>query len=195
MIPQLILASTSPYRKALLERLRLPFEAVSPETDETPLPGESPEALSRRLSEAKARAVAASRPGAFVIGSDQVAVLDGRSLGKPGTKRKALAMLKAMAGREVLFHTAVTLVAPDGSSRTRVDTVRVVMKDMPEADYLAYVEADDPVDCAGAAKIESQGVKLVSAVHSDDPTSLVGLPLIAVCEMLEEAGFPLFARP
>lgn len=186
-MPALILASTSRYRRELLERLRLPFEAVAPDVDEAALAGESPAALAERLALAKARAVAARHPGAIVIGSDQVADLDGQALGKPGHHAAALAQLRQMSGRTVVFQTAVAVVAPGLAAIERAE-VKVRMRELSEAAILAYLKADEPYDCAGSAKVESLGIALLEAVESDDPTALIGLPLIRTCALLRRAG-------
>jgi len=186
-MPALILASTSRYRQELLSRLRLPFEAIAPDVDEAALPGEAPAALAERLALAKARAVAARHPGAVVIGSDQVADLDGEAIGKPGTHDKAVAQLKRMSGREVVFQTAVAVVAPGLAAIERAE-VRVRLRELTDATIEAYLRADEPYDCAGSAKVESLGIALLEAVESDDPTALIGLPLIRTCTLLRRAG-------
>lgn len=185
--PPLILASTSRYRRELLSRLGLPFEAIAPDVDEAALPGEAPAALAERLALAKARAVAALHPGAVVIGSDQVADLDGESIGKPGTHEHAVAQLQRMSGRQVIFQTAVAVVAPGLAAIERAE-VRVRFRTLTEAAIDRYLRADTPYDCAGSAKVESLGVALLEAVESDDPTALVGLPLIRTCALLRRAG-------
>jgi septum formation protein len=193
--PRLILASSSPYRRELLERLRVPFDVVVPAVDETPQPGETPEATALRLAEAKARAVAArlaDGDAALVIGSDQVATYDGLQIGKPGSHDKALAQLQAMRGREVLFHSALCLFdSRSGSARTLDVITRVRFRNLPNATLEAYLRAETPYDVAGSAKSEGLGIVLLEAIESDDPTALVGLPLIALSEMLLAAGFPL----
>jgi septum formation protein len=186
-MPALILASTSRYRQELLSRLRIPFEAVAPEVDETALPGEAPAALAERLALAKARAVAARLPGAVVLGSDQVAELDGDAIGKPGTHEEAAGQLRRMSGREVVFQTAVAVVAPGVAAIERAE-VRVRFRELSDAAIEAYLRADEPYDCAGSAKVESLGIALLEAVESDDPTALVGLPLIRTCALLRRAG-------
>jgi septum formation protein len=186
-MPALILASTSRYRQELLNRLRIPFEAVAPEVDETALPGEAPAALAERLALAKARAVAARVPGAVVLGSDQVAELDGNAIGKPGTHENAARQLRRMSGREVVFQTAVAVVAPGVAAIERAE-VRVRFRELRDAAIEAYLRADEPYDCAGSAKVESLGIALLEAVESDDPTALVGLPLIRTCALLRRAG-------
>lgn len=183
----LILASTSRYRRELLTRLHLPFEAVAPAVDETAQPGEAPAALAERLALAKARAVAAIRPDAVVIGSDQVADLGGEAIGKPGTHEAAGAQLRRMSGREVIFQTAVAVVAPGLAAIERAE-VRVRFRELNDAAIEAYLRIDQPYDCAGSAKVESLGIALLEAVESDDPTALIGLPLIRTCDLLRRAG-------
>ena len=186
-MPPLILASTSRYRQELLTRLRLPFEAVAPEVDETPLAGEVPAALAERLALAKARAVASLHPHAVVIGSDQVADLVGEPLGKPGSHAAARAQLQRMSGREVVFQTAVAVVAPGLAAIERAE-VRVRLRPLSDREIETYLLADQPYDCAGSAKVESLGIALLDAVVSDDPTALIGLPLIRTCQLLRRAG-------
>lgn len=187
--PPLILASTSRYRRELLERLRLPFEVVSPQVDETPRPGEAPVALATRLAAAKAAAVAALRPEAVVIGSDQVAELDGVAIGKPGTHERAVAQLTRMSGRSLVFQTAVAVVCvARGFERVELASVRVGVRPLQPAEIEHYLRLEQPYDCAGSAKSETLGIALLSAIDSDDPTALVGLPLIRTCELLREAG-------
>jgi septum formation protein len=197
-LPPLILASTSRYRRELLERLRLPFEVVSPLVDETPLPGESPAVLAQRLALAKAHAVAALRPDAVVIGSDQVADLDGEPIGKPGTHKRAVAQLQRMRGRRVTFQTAVAVVRVDrGYARGLLAPVGVSFRALSDDEIEHYLRTEQPYDCAGSAKCETLGIALLDAIDSDDPTALVGLPLIRTCQLLREAGLdPLQAlRP
>jgi septum formation protein len=190
-MPPIVLASTSPYRRQLLARLRLPFTVQAPQVDEQALPGESPAATARRLAQAKAAAVASRRPGAIVIGSDQVADVDGEALSKPGTHEAALAQLTRMQGREVVFHTALAVVGPDG--RRQVDEVptAVRFRVLPVDQLEAYLRLERPYDCAGAAKIESLGIVLAESVRADDPTALIGLPLIRLTSMLAACGVPL----
>ena len=196
MPPRLILASTSPYRRSLLERLGRPFDVVAPDVDETPLADEPPRALAARLARAKASAVAAGAPGALVIGSDQVASLDGRTLGKPGREDAAVAQLTAMSGREVSFYTAVALAADGGRvCGEALDHTRVCLRDLGAREVRDYVARDRPLDCAGAFRCEGLGIALFRAIHCDDPTALVGLPLIAVCRLLREAGVPVLGTP
>ena len=188
-MPQLILASTSTYRHALLARLRLPFDAVRPDTDETPLPGEAPQTLVRRLAEAKAIAVAAVHTQAWVLGSDQVAELDGQALGKPGGREGAIAQLAAMSGSVVRFRTGVCLARAGGASQTALDTTTVHFRVLGTSEIARYVDAEQPYDCAGSFKAEGLGIALFEAIESRDPTALVGLPLIATAALLRGAGF------
>lgn len=190
-MPTLILASTSRYRQELLGRLTLPFETARPETDETPLRGETPEVLALRLAEAKARAIATRRPDACVIGSDQVAEVDGEPLGKPGHRDGALTQLARMSGREVRFRTGLCVVAPDGTVRTWLDTTTVRFRVLQPDEIERYVDAERPFDCAGSFKSEGLGIGLFDAIESSDPTALVGLPLIATARLLREAGYPV----
>lgn len=187
--PPLILASTSRYRQELLSRLRLPFEVLSPEVDETPLPGETPATLARRLALAKAWAVAKKRPEAVVIGSDQVADLHGQPLGKPGTHERAVQQLRRLRGHRVLFHTAVAVVrAGTGFEKAALNSVAVSFRALDDDEIEFYLRAEQPYDCAGSAKCETLGISLLSAIESDDPTALVGLPLIRTSELLRQAG-------
>lgn len=188
---RLVLASTSAYRRELLARLRLPFDAERPEADETPRPGETPVALVARLALAKAAAVAARRPDDWVIGSDQVAELDDAPLGKPGGRGQAIAQLAAMSGRTIAFRTAVALVGPDGRQLTSLDTTTVRFRMLAPDEIARYVDAEQPFDCAGSFKSEGLGITLFAAIESQDPTALVGLPLIATAGLLREAGFAL----
>lgn len=188
-IPPVVLGSTSPYRRELLSRLRLRFEVAAPEVDETALPGEAPAALARRLALAKARAVAARYPEAAVIGSDQVADLDGEALGKPGTHERAVAQLRRMRGRTVVFHTALAVIcAARGFEQADVAPVRVTFRSYGEDEIEAYLQAEQPYDCAGSARSEGLGIALLEAIESDDPSALVGLPLIRTARMLRAAG-------
>ncbi len=195
--PELILASTSRYRRELLERLRIPFRALSPETDETPLPGEAPAALAQRLALAKARALAARFPDAVVIGADQVADVDGRALGKPGDHARAVEQLRTMSGRTIVFQTALAVVrASTGLAEVRRVPVPVRFRTLVDAEIEFYLRTEQPYDCAGSAKCETLGIALLEAIESDDPTALIGLPLIATCTLLRAAGLdPLRARP
>ncbi|MFB9241651.1 septum formation protein Maf [Massilia antarctica] len=193
--PRLILASGSAYRRELLERLRLPFEVLVPDIDETPQSGELPEATALRLARAKAEAVAARAPGSIVIGSDQVATLDGQQIGKPGNHANALAQLQTMRGRRVVFHTALCLW--DGRTGTaQVENVQtfVTVRDLPDAEFDAYLRIEQPYDCAGSAKNEALGIAILERIDSTDPTALTGLPLIALTGMLRQAGFTFFQQ-
>jgi septum formation protein len=192
--PALVLASTSRYRRELLQRLRVPFECVPPQVDETPRPGEAPAALASRLALAKAQAVARLQPAAVVIGSDQVAELDGAPIGKPGTYDRAHQQLRLMSGREVVFHTALAVVR-GGHAETASAPVRVRFRVLSDVEIERYLQIDEPYDCAGSAKCESLGVALLESIESDDLTALIGLPLIRTCAMLRRAGFdPLLAE-
>ena len=195
--PTLILASTSRYRRELLERLRLPFVARSPEVDETPLPGEAPAALAQRLALAKARALAAAEPDAIVIGADQVADVDGVAIGKPGNHERATAQLRAMSGRRIVFQTGIAVVrAATGFEQVRRVPVTVRFRTLGDAEIEFYLRAEEPYDCAGSAKCETLGIALLDAIESDDPTALVGLPLIRTSALLREAGLdPLRQAP
>lgn len=188
--PTLALASTSPYRRELLARLRVPFEVAAPLVDETPRPGESPRALVERLSREKALAVAARFADALVIGSDQVAILDGVPLSKPGTHERAVAQLAAMRGRRIEFLTGVAVHATaTGATHARVVPYFVEFRDFADAEAEAYLAAERPYDCAGAAKAEGLGIALIRRMEGDDPTALVGLPLIALVDLLALHGF------
>jgi septum formation protein len=188
----LILASTSRYRRELLNRLHLPFDVQPPEVDETALPGETPRELAERLALEKARAVAARFPEAVVIGSDQVADLAGEALGKPGDHARATAQLRKMRGQTLIFQTAVAVVCQaTGFVERDVALVRVVFRDLDDAAIERYLRAEQPYDCAGSAKSEGLGIALLSAIDSDDPTDIVGLPLIRTCRMLRSAGVEL----
>jgi septum formation protein len=188
----LILASTSRYRRELLTRLRLPFDVHSPDVDETPLPGETPRALAQRLALAKAHAVAARFPEAIVIGSDQVADLAGEPLGKPGDHTRATAQLQRMRGQTLVFQTAIAVVcAATGFEQNDIAAVRVVFRQLSDSAIENYLRAEQPYDCAGSAKSEGLGIALLEAIDSDDPTALVGLPLIRTCRMLRAAGLEL----
>ena len=187
--PPLILGSTSRYRQELLQRLRLPFTVVSPQVDETPMPGESPSDLAMRLALQKADAVSSLHPQAVVIGADQVADLDGEALGKPGDHARASAQLRLMSGREVVFQTAVAVVhRRSGFQRVALAPVRVRFRALSDLEIERYLTLDQPYDCAGSAKVETLGIALLASVDSDDPTALVGLPLIRLCEMLRPVG-------
>lgn len=198
MTPVLILGSSSPYRKELLSRLRLPFEVARPEIDESPRPDEAPETTALRLSREKAEAIARQNPGALVIGSDQVATLDGVQIGKPGTHEKALQQLQRMRGRRVTFHSALCLWdgrKADAGQAAQVESVPtyVTFRDLPDAELDAYLRIEQPYDCAGSAKNEGLGIALIDKIESSDPTALTGLPLIALTTMLRKAGVPFFS--
>ena len=194
--PRLILASSSTYRKQLLARLQLPFDAISPDIDETALPGETPPETALRLAAAKAEAVAASDGAALVIGSDQVATLDDEHIGKPGNHANALLQLQKMRGREVVFHTALCLLdnRPHAPARLQIENVQTVVRfhNLPDTELDAYLRIEQPYDCAGSAKNEALGIAIIESIRSDDPTALTGLPLIALTSMLRNAGVRFF---
>lgn len=191
---RLILGSTSRYRRELLQRLQTPFEVLAPEVDETPLPCERPSALATRLALAKARAVAGAAPDAVVIGSDQVADLHGQLLGKPGTHEHAVVQLRKMRGQTVIFQTAVAVVCKEsGFEQSSVAAVKVTFRDLTDDEIENYLRAEQPYDCAGSAKSEGLGIALLAAIESDDPTALVGLPLIRTCTMMRAAGIALLS--
>ena len=186
---QIVLASTSKYRRELLARLGLPFEVAAPGVDETPLTNETPQEMSSRLAEAKARAVAERYSQSIVIGSDQVAVLDGLALGKPGNHANAVRQLRAMRGKEVVFHTALCLChAASGRIKTRVVPYSVRFRNYSDAQIERYLEREQPYDCAGSARCEGLGIVLIAEMRGEDPNALIGLPLIALTEMLAELG-------
>ena len=188
----LVLGSTSLYRRELLQRLRLPFEVVSPQVDETPLDGEAPQALAERLALAKANAVALLHPRAVVIGSDQVADLDGEPLGKPGNHANAVRQLQRMRGRTVVFQTAVAVVCHEsGFAGQALAQVKVGFRQLSDRAIEEYLQAEKPYDCAGSAKSEGLGIALLEVIDNQDPTALVGLPLIHTCRLLRAAGLAL----
>ena len=188
----LILGSTSTYRRELLSRLRIPFEVVAPEVDETPNPHEAPAQLACRLAMVKARAVAIRFPQSVVIGSDQVADLDGEAIGKPGAHEAAVAQLQRMRGKRVVFQTAVAVVCEEtGFAQVELAVVEVFFRTLADAEIEAYLRAEQPYDCAGSAKSEGLGIALLDSIESDDPTALVGLPLIRTCRLLRAAGLVL----
>ncbi|HRD33863.1 MAG TPA: Maf family nucleotide pyrophosphatase [Rhodocyclaceae bacterium] len=188
----LVLASTSAYRRMLLERLQLPFVTARPEVDETPLPGEHPPETANRLALAKARAVAERFEDALIIGSDQVAHLGSEVFGKPGTPARAIAQLRRMSGHSVVFHTALALInTRTGAVQATSVPTEVHFRRLSDAEIIRYVEREQPLDCAGAAKSEALGISLLEALTGDDPTALVGLPLIALSRMLRAEGVPL----
>jgi septum formation protein len=197
-LPRLILASSSPYRKELLARLRIPFDAITPDIDETPLAGEAPEQTALRLAREKARAIASQVPDALVIGSDQVATLDGEQIGKPGSHENALRQLRKMRGRKVIFHTALCLWdarSENPAPIAQVENVQtlVTFRDLPDHELDSYLHIEQPYDCAGSAKNEGLGIALIESIESTDPTALTGLPLIALTSMLRRVGFPFFS--
>jgi septum formation protein len=187
---KLILASTSIYRRELLERLRIPFLVLSPEVNETPLAGESTLDLALRLAKAKAAAVAKDHPDAWVIGSDQVADLHGAAIGKPGNFERAMAQLQLMRGETVTFHTALCLMHGETENTLSIPT-EVQFRKLSDEVLESYLRAEEPYDCAGSAKSEGLGISLLGAIKSDDPTALIGLPLIALSGLLRDAGFAI----
>jgi septum formation protein len=198
VLPRLILGSSSIYRRELLSRLRIPFETMAPDIDETPHPGEAPEATACRLAREKAMAIAARVSDALVIGSDQVATLDGEQIGKPGSHDKALRQLQKMRGREVVFHTALCLYdgrtdAPLPCQLENIQTF-VRFRDLPDHELDAYLRIEQPYDCAGSTKNEALGIAIIEHINSSDPTAPTGLPLIALSTMLRKAGVAFFTR-
>lgn len=188
----LVLASTSPYRRELLARLGLPFDVARPEVDETPLAGETPEAQAIRLADAKAGAVATRYPAGWVIGSDQVAQLDGSALGKPGSFERAADQLAAASGKRVAFYTAVCLYSfADRRTLTMRDTTIVQFRSLDASEIERYLHAEQPYDCAGSFKAEGLGITLFESIQTSDPTALIGLPLIGLSRLLRDAGFRL----
>ena len=191
----LVLGSTSSYRRELLQRLQIPFEVAAPEVDETPLPHEAPDALAARLALTKAHAIAKNFPQAVVIGSDQVADLNGLALGKPGNHERAVVQLRQMRGQTVIFQTAVAVVCLEsGFEQTVLAAVRVKFRHLNDDDIENYLHAEQPYDCAGSAKSEGLGIALLESIDSDDPTALIGLPLIRTCKMIQAAGVVLLAN-
>lgn len=184
---KLVLASTSRYRRELLARLQVPFSVADPGVEEQAHPGEDPQAMSRRLAEDKARAVGLREPGAIIIGCDQVAVADGIIIGKPGNRANAVRQLLALSGRDVLFHTALCVHARDRTT-TRVVTTRVTFRTLDRAAIERYLDREQPYDCAGSAKSEGLGIALIASMDGEDPNALIGLPLIALVNMLAEHG-------
>ncbi len=192
LVRPLVLGSTSRYRSELLSRLGLPFTVDAPQVDETPRPDESPRALAWRLAEAKAREVARRHPTAIVIGADQVADLDGEPLGKPGTHERACTQLQRMRGRSVIFQTALSVVCTATDfAQTELAAVEVRFRALTNDEIERYLRAEQPYDCAGSAKSEGLGITLLDAIHNDDPTALVGLPLIRTARLLRAAGLTL----
>ncbi len=189
MSQKLVLASTSPYRQELLRRLGLPFEVCNPQADETPNPHETPEALALRLSEAKARAVREEHPDALIIGSDQVATVDGKIYGKPGSHERARAQLRDLSGKTVNFYTGLCLLnARTGQAETRGVPTLVTFRDLTDTEIENYLQREPAYNCAGSAKSEGLGIALLQSMKGDDPNALVGLPLIALCDMLRDQG-------
>lgn len=187
--PPLVLASTSPFRRELLSRLIADFQVADPRTDETPLPDETPETLALRLSEAKARAVAPGHPGALIIGSDQVAVCDGRIYGKPGNHERAVAQLQELRGRTVNFFTGLCLLdTRNNQAHVRGIPTLVTFRDLTDQEIEAYLEREPAYNCAGSAKSEGLGIALIARLEGSDPNALVGLPLIALCDLFRETG-------
>lgn len=196
-VARLVLASSSAYRRELLSRLQLPFDVAVPAIDESPLPGETPSATALRLAREKAAAVAAKLPGRIVIGSDQVATLDGAQIGKPGDHANALKQLQTMRGREVVFHTALCVWdgrEADPTRAAQLEDIRTVVafRDLPDAELDAYLRIEQPYDCAGSAKNEGLGIAILERIDSEDPTALTGLPLIALTGMLRRIGVTFF---
>lgn len=188
----LILGSTSRYRRELVERLNLPFTTAAPDVDETPAPGEAPGDLALRLALAKAHAVAALHPDAIVIGSDQVSDLNGQPMGKPLVHERAVQQLRSMRGQTVTFHTAVAVVCKaTGFEQSDIAVIKTVFRDLTDDEIERYLRAEQPYDCAGSAKSEGLGISLLDAIHSDDPTALIGLPMIRTCRMVRAAGIQL----
>ena len=191
--PELILGSSSPYRRELLERLRLPFSVVSPKIDETPQSGETPPETALRLALEKARYIAQSHPNALIIGADQVATVNGEQVGKAGGFDKALTQLQMMRGKTALFHSALCLYdARNDTYQLENIITQTTFRDLPDDDLAAYLRIEQPYDCAGSAKVEALGITILEKVESDDPTALVGLPLIALTGMLRAAGVRLY---
>lgn len=196
-LPSLILGSSSPYRKELLSRLRLPFEVAKPEIEESPKAGEAPKATALRLAQEKAAIVARKKPNSLVIGSDQVATLDDHQIGKPGSHENALRQLQIMRGRQVIFYTALCLWdsrEKDLNKAVQLDCIPtfVTFRNLSDAELDAYLRIEHPYDCAGSAKNEGLGIALIEKIESSDPTALTGLPLIALSTMLRKAGVPFF---
>ncbi|QDX80397.1 septum formation inhibitor Maf [Denitratisoma sp. DHT3] len=189
---RLVLASTSVFRRELLSRLQLPFETAAPDVDETPLPGEAPALTAERLALAKAQAVAGRFPDALIIGSDQVAFHGEQRFGKPGTRENASRQLRAMSGKTVIFHTGLCLLnAATGRSHLRGIPTEVHFRELSDAEISRYLDKEDALGCAGSAKSEGLGISLMEAMRGDDPNALVGLPLIALCQMLRAEGVEL----
>ena len=194
---KIILGSSSRYRRELLSRLHLPFEVMTPDLDETALPGEAPETTALRLAQEKARTISLRAPGRLIIGSDQVATLDGEQIGKPGNHENALRQLQKMRGRRVIFHTALCLWDGAGTEPVvQLENVQtfVSFRDLPDHELDAYLRIEQPYDCAGSAKNEGLGIAIIAKIESSDPTALTGLPLIALTDMLRKRGIAFFAE-
>jgi septum formation protein len=194
---KIILGSSSRYRHELLSRLCLPFDVMAPDIDETALPGEAPETTALRLAQEKARAISLQVPGKLIIGSDQVATLDGEQIGKPGNHENALRQLQKMRGRSVIFHTALCLWNDTGSGPAiQLENVQtfVGFRDLPDSELDAYLRIEQPYDCAGSAKNEGLGIAIIEKIESSDPTALTGLPLIALSNMLRRCGVAFFGE-
>lgn len=188
-MPALLLASSSPWRRQLLERLRVPFECASPDIDESPLAGENPEQLGLRLAEGKALALAAEYPNHLIIGSDQVLLLDGQPVSKPGTAEGAFEQLRRCSGRRISFYTALVLLnTASGRLQRHCEPFHVHFRELDDARIRRYIALEQPWDCAGSFRVEGLGISLFSALEGRDPNSLIGLPLIALCDMLAEEG-------
>lgn len=191
-MPRLVLASTSPYRRELLARLQVPFQTVAPDADEAPLAGETPRATAERLAEAKARAVAALFPDNLVIGSDQVAYLGEQRFGKPGSRANAVGQLRAMSGKSIVFHTGLCLLnTATGRVHLRGIPTEVRFRELSDAEIDSYLDREDALNCAGSARSEGLGIALLEHMRGDDPNALIGLPLIALCDMLRAEGIAL----
>ncbi|WP_293935733.1 nucleoside triphosphate pyrophosphatase [Iodobacter sp.] len=191
-LPRLVLASTSPYRKELLERLGISFETAAPDLDESALPNETAGDTSLRLAIAKARVLADQYPDSLIIGSDQVALLNGEQLGKPGTHERAVHQLSKMRGHTLAFHTALCLYnTATGQEQHCVDITRVTMRDYTDAEIESYLQREKPYNCAGSAKTEGLGIVMIAAIEGKDPAAIIGLPLIELITMLKNEGFPL----
>ncbi|TAJ76840.1 MAG: septum formation inhibitor Maf [Gallionellaceae bacterium] len=185
----LVLASTSVYRSGLLSTLQIPFLTAAPNVDETPLPGEDATQTSQRLSQLKAEAVAKDYPDALIIGSDQVALLDGQQLGKPVTHENAVRQLRSMRGRTVIFYTALTLLnAADGSMQTELVETQVGFRQLGDDEIERYLNKEQPYNCTGSARSEGLGIALINCIRGDDPNALIGLPLISLVTMLKKQG-------
>jgi len=188
-MPTLVLGSSSPYRRDLLTRLRIPFEVMSPDVDETPLPNELPQDTALRLAQLKARKVAEQYPDALIIGSDQVALLDGQQVGKPHTHENAVKQLRAASGKRMVFHTAMCLYnSKSGNMQARVVLITIQFRKLSDEVIERYLKLEQPYNCAGSAKSEGLGIALIERFEGDDPNALIGLPLIALVDMLQQEG-------